>query len=508
MAAEITSAGARHVVLHDPRRLAARPHRLPPTRGRVMSFASPIGPARPVARAAGGRGLRLVPATSGKRRSRPSSSRRCCRTWSTGCRAGAGICPWRSCCSPSPASCSASPGRTPRSRCAPRKRPSSSRSTRRARWARTTSARRGSPPRRPRPGASSRELPEKYRVAVVAFSSRAQLVAPPTQNRVYVASALELAARRRRARRSATRSRPRSRSPWRRRRAQKRPAGKPPPPTAILVLSDGAQDGGSVKLADAVAPGAQGEGARLHGAAGHGRRASCRCRTSAATSSASRCRPIPQRSAPVAAQTGGSYFAAPTQDDLTPGLRRSEVAPRQDEQGRGDHRRLRGRRCALPARRGRPLGRVVPEGPVIRAAADRRSRVAAALVAGVPASQAADECRGLQVCIPVAGPWVVIPGPGRTVRDGDLAARLPAGRRRRRRRPGQRDGRRRGVPGTHRQPGQPGHHDHGLAALQGHLRRPRPQGRRAISRSSAAFPAEAAGRARRRRSRARAGQAG
>ena len=38
--------------------------------------------------------------------------------------------------------------------------------------------------------------------------------------------------------------------------------------------------------------------------------------------------------------------------------------------------------------------------------------VAAALFAGVPASQAAGECRGLQVCIPVEGPWVVIPAPG------------------------------------------------------------------------------------------------
>ena len=34
------------------------------------------------------------------------------------------------------------------------------------------------------------QLPDKYRVAVVAFSSRAQLVAPPTQNRPYVNSAL------------------------------------------------------------------------------------------------------------------------------------------------------------------------------------------------------------------------------------------------------------------------------------------------------------------------------
>ena len=37
--------------------------------------------------------------------------------------------------------------------------------------------------------------------------------------------------------------------------------------------------------------------------------------------------------------------------------------------------------------------------------------VAAAVIAalGVPSAQAADECRGLPVCIPVAGPWVVVP---------------------------------------------------------------------------------------------------
>jgi hypothetical protein len=34
---------------------------------------------------------------------------------------------------------------------------------------------------------------------------------------------------------------------------------------------------------------------------------------------------------------------------------------------------------------------------------------AAGLVADVAPAAAADECKGLQVCIPVAGPWVVIP---------------------------------------------------------------------------------------------------
>jgi hypothetical protein len=38
--------------------------------------------------------------------------------------------------------------------------------------------------------------------------------------------------------------------------------------------------------------------------------------------------------------------------------------------------------------------------------------LAAGLLVGAVPSQAADECKGLQVCIPVAGPWVAIPAPG------------------------------------------------------------------------------------------------
>jgi hypothetical protein len=38
--------------------------------------------------------------------------------------------------------------------------------------------------------------------------------------------------------------------------------------------------------------------------------------------------------------------------------------------------------------------------------------LAAALMASVPSARAADECKGLMVCIPVAGPWVAIPAPG------------------------------------------------------------------------------------------------
>jgi hypothetical protein len=38
--------------------------------------------------------------------------------------------------------------------------------------------------------------------------------------------------------------------------------------------------------------------------------------------------------------------------------------------------------------------------------------LATALLVGAVPSQAADECKGLQVCIPVKGPWVAVPAPG------------------------------------------------------------------------------------------------
>jgi hypothetical protein len=49
---------------------------------------------------------------------------------------------------------------------------------------------------------------------------------------------------------------------------------------------------------------------------------------------------------------------------------------------------------------------------------------AAALALPAAGSQKADECRGLMVCIPVAGPWVVIPSPAAAGRPIDAAWQL------------------------------------------------------------------------------------
>lgn len=49
---------------------------------------------------------------------------------------------------------------------------------------------------------------------------------------------------------------------------------------------------------------------------------------------------------------------------------------------------------------------------MIRSALGAAALTAAALVVGVAPGSAAGECKGLKVCIPVAGPWVVIPPSG------------------------------------------------------------------------------------------------
>src|SRR5262249_2633768 len=96
-------------------------------------------------------------------------------------------------------------------------------------------------------------------------------------------------------------------------------------------------------------------------------------------------------------------------------LRPAAVTPRaQAAVARGDGR-VRGRRRAAPARRRRAVRVVVQEDPV------KRVLVVAALLlsafaARVDVASATSECRGFMTCVPVAGPWVVVPVSARTQR--------------------------------------------------------------------------------------------
>jgi Ca-activated chloride channel family protein len=95
------------------------------------------------------------------------------------------------------------------------------------------------------------ELPRKYRVAVIAFGTQAQVVSPPTHDREFVAASLsalrpgegtaigDAIATAVKVGRSITSE-------------DAAAAGKKRPPAAVLVLSDGAQDGGRVQPTEAI----------------------------------------------------------------------------------------------------------------------------------------------------------------------------------------------------------------------------------------------------------------
>src|SRR5262249_45518579 len=97
-------------------------------------------------------------------------------------------------------------------------------------------------------------------------------------------------------------------------------------------------------------------------------------------------------------------------------LREARIPPREAEGVPRDHRLLRGRR-RHPALRGRrALGSALQEGPV-RAALALVVVFAAALAVGVAPAGATRECEGLQVCVPKAGPWIVVPTSGAAPRE-------------------------------------------------------------------------------------------
>jgi Ca-activated chloride channel homolog len=160
------------------------------------------------------------------------------------------------------------------------------------------------------------DLPKKYRVAVVAFSSRAQLVAPPSTNRPFVdaaLSALRVGQGTALGDGIATSVKIAIAAPL----GEERPKGQVPPPAAVLVISDGAQDGGRVRLADAVAQARKAKVPVFTAVLGT---ASGVLTVPHIGGFVERIQvpPNPTALRNVAAQTGGSFFAAPTQDDLKP----------------------------------------------------------------------------------------------------------------------------------------------------------------------------------------------
>jgi Ca-activated chloride channel family protein len=158
------------------------------------------------------------------------------------------------------------------------------------------------------------ELPDKYRVAVVAFSSRAQVVSPPTRDREYVDSAigaLRIGEATALGDALATAVEVAGGTP----QGAQRAPGEEAPPAVILVLSDGAIDGGRVALPTAIRRartakvpvftallGTEAGVVQVPHVGGYVERIQVP--------------PDPDALKSVAAQTGGRFFEAPTEADL------------------------------------------------------------------------------------------------------------------------------------------------------------------------------------------------
>ena len=161
------------------------------------------------------------------------------------------------------------------------------------------------------------DLPEKYRVSVVAFSSVAQVVSPPTRDREFVDSALGTLRIGEGTALGDARGDGRRVWPPGNHRRGTQAADEPPAPAVILVLSDGAVDGGRIGLTEAIRRarlakvpvftallGTEAGVVQVPHVGGYVERIQVP--------------PDPDALRRVATQTGGRFFAAPTEDDLSP----------------------------------------------------------------------------------------------------------------------------------------------------------------------------------------------
>ena len=463
-----------------------------------MSFSSPIALLALILVPLAAVGYVLFERTARARGRRASSSPRCCRTSSTGCRAGGGTCRRRSCCSPWPRSC--------RLRAPARDGLGALRGGDRDHRDRHVALdgrdRRPADPARGRPGfgapvprGPARQVPRLGRRLQHARAGRGRADDRPRLRR-----RRDLGTARRRGHRARRRARDRGRGRPRdaggRQAARGREAGRRRSSSCSRTARSTAAASSCPRRSAARATRRSPCSRRCSAP----RPASSRCRTSAATSSASRCRRIPPRCAASPRQTGGSFFAAPTAKRSGHRVRRPEVAPRL---ARTRTRRSRSpsrapARCccsaAASSRRCGSGGSRDPRGGSCGRAWPWRSSPA------FPPGRPRTSARGCMVCIPVAGPWVEIPAPGarrcRERRPGDSSARAASSA------ASTRAPASRAVavefPGRIGSPVNPGITTTRSLVFKGTYAGPRRPAHEPTGRSSAAFPGAAAGRARRR----------
>ena len=179
------------------------------------------------------------------------------------------------------------------------------------------------------------------------------------------------------------------------------------PPESVLLLSDGTRDGGRVSPAQAekrakalnvpvstVLLGTANGVVQEQLVGGY--------------TAQIRVPPSPGTLQQVARATGGEFFRAGSAKSLASVYRHLATRIGHKTESREVTDLFAGGALVLLARGRRALGAAIQESPVRRAAVFAATcAVAAATAAGAAAT---NECRGLQVCVPVAGPWVVAAG--------------------------------------------------------------------------------------------------
>ena len=245
------------------------------------------------------------------------------------------------------------------------------------------------------------EVPEKFRVGLVTFATRAVVALPPTQDRELAARALDTLKPG-----EGTAIGDAVALSLQMGRRQREEDGAIPP-TSVLVISDGARDGGILE------PEAAAERARKLGVPVYtvlvgtpegvveetlpgGFRRLIQVPTN------------PEILTQLAEISGGEFFTAVDDEGLAKVYEElgSRLGTKEEDREITDFFAA---GSAVPAAHGRrALGSALPEGPV-KALAVLLVMAASVLALGAGSAGAARECDGLMVCVPVAGPWVVVP---------------------------------------------------------------------------------------------------